>query len=59
MAERPKKNFVLIDDNNEDTNGNGVLDQGEDTNGDGRAEKTTVFADGQLIPTGFAPDDGG
>ena len=31
----------------------------EDTNGDGRAEKTTVFADGLLIPTGVAPGDGG
>ncbi|MEE3366414.1 MAG: PVC-type heme-binding CxxCH protein, partial [Planctomycetota bacterium] len=31
----------------------------EDTDGDGRAEKTTVFADGLLIPTGVAPGDGG
>lgn len=31
----------------------------EDTNGDGRAEKTTVFAGGLLIPTGIAPGDGG
>ncbi|GIT31625.1 MAG: hypothetical protein Ct9H300mP1_36710 [Planctomycetaceae bacterium] len=31
----------------------------EDTNGDGRAEKTTVFADGLLIPPRVAPGDGG
>ena len=31
----------------------------EDTNGDGRAEKTTVFASGLLIPTGIAPGDQG
>ena len=31
----------------------------EDTDGDGRAEKTTVFADGLLIPTGVVPGDGG
>ncbi|MGL6096649.1 MAG: PVC-type heme-binding CxxCH protein, partial [Fimbriiglobus sp.] len=31
----------------------------EDTNGDGTADKTTVFADGLLIPTGLAPGDGG
>ncbi len=31
----------------------------EDANGDGRAEKTTVFADGLLIPTGVVPGDGG
>jgi putative heme-binding domain-containing protein len=31
----------------------------EDTNGDGRADKTTVFADGLLIPTGVEPGDGG
>jgi len=31
----------------------------EDTNGDGRADKTTVFAEGLLIPTGIAPGDGG
>src|SRR5687768_5099334 len=31
----------------------------EDTNGDGKADKTTVFADGLLIPTGLAPGDGG
>ncbi|HCK52217.1 MAG TPA: sorbosone dehydrogenase [Planctomycetaceae bacterium] len=31
----------------------------EDTDGDGRAEKTTVFANGLLIPTGVAPGDGG
>jgi putative heme-binding domain-containing protein len=31
----------------------------EDTNGDGKADKTTVFADGLLIPTGVAPGDGG
>ena len=31
----------------------------EDTNGDGKANKTTVFADGLLIPTGVAPGDGG
>src|SRR5712671_4012016 len=29
----------------------------EDADGDGRAEKTTVFADGLLIPTGIEPDD--
>jgi putative heme-binding domain-containing protein len=28
----------------------------EDTDGDGRADKTTVFADGLLIPTGVEPD---
>ena len=27
--------------------------------GDGKADKTTVFADGLLIPTGVAPGDGG
>ena len=27
--------------------------------GDGRADKTTVFADGLLIPTGIEPGDGG
>ena len=31
----------------------------EDTDGDGRAEKSTVFADGLLIPTGVEPGDGG
>jgi putative heme-binding domain-containing protein len=31
----------------------------EDTRGTGRADKTTVFADGLLIPTGLAPGDGG
>ncbi len=31
----------------------------EDTDGDGQADKTTVFADGLLIPTGVAPGDGG
>jgi putative heme-binding domain-containing protein len=31
----------------------------EDTTGRGRADKTTVFADGLLIPTGVAPGDGG
>ncbi|MEX0867341.1 MAG: PVC-type heme-binding CxxCH protein, partial [Pirellulales bacterium] len=31
----------------------------EDTNNDGRADKTTTFADGLLIPTGVLPGDGG
>ncbi len=31
----------------------------EDTNEDGIADKTTVFADGLLIPTGVEPGDGG
>ncbi|MEC9092218.1 MAG: PVC-type heme-binding CxxCH protein, partial [Planctomycetota bacterium] len=31
----------------------------EDTNGDGKSDKTTVFADGLLIPTGIAPAPGG
>jgi putative heme-binding domain-containing protein len=31
----------------------------EDTKGVGVADKTTVFADGLLIPTGVAPGDGG
>ncbi|HTN73694.1 MAG TPA: PVC-type heme-binding CxxCH protein [Pirellulaceae bacterium] len=31
----------------------------EDTDGDGKADKTTVFADGLLIPTGVLPGDGG
>jgi putative membrane-bound dehydrogenase-like protein len=31
----------------------------EDSDGDGRADKTTVFADGLLIPTGVEPGDGG
>jgi len=31
----------------------------EDTNGDGRADRTTVFMDGLLIPTGVEPGDGG
>jgi putative heme-binding domain-containing protein len=31
----------------------------EDTNGDGKAEKSSVFAEGLLIPTGVLPGDGG
>jgi glucose/arabinose dehydrogenase len=31
----------------------------EDTNGDHKADKSTVFADGLLIPTGVLPDDKG
>src|SRR6185503_13356203 len=31
----------------------------EDTDGDGKAEESTVFADGLLIPTGVEPGDGG
>lgn len=31
----------------------------EDTDGDGKADKTTVFADGLLIPTAVEPGDGG
>ena len=31
----------------------------EDTDRDGKADKTTVFADGLLIPTGVVPGDGG
>lgn len=31
----------------------------EDSNGDGKANKSTVFADGLLIPTGIAPGNGG
>src|SRR5512145_2580601 len=31
----------------------------EDRDGDGRADSTTVFADGLLIPTGVEPGDGG
>ncbi|HEX4612791.1 MAG TPA: PVC-type heme-binding CxxCH protein [Urbifossiella sp.] len=31
----------------------------EDTDRDGKADKTTVFADGLLIPTGIVPGDGG
>lgn len=31
----------------------------EDTTGDGKADKSTVFADGLLIPTGLEPGDGG
>jgi putative heme-binding domain-containing protein len=31
----------------------------EDRDGNGRADKTTVFADGLLIPTGVEPGDGG
>ncbi|MEQ8791576.1 MAG: HEAT repeat domain-containing protein [Pirellulaceae bacterium] len=31
----------------------------EDSDGDGQADKTTVFADGLLIPTGVVPDDQG
>ena len=30
----------------------------EDTNGDGKSDKTTVFADGLLIPTGRGPSSG-
>jgi putative heme-binding domain-containing protein len=31
----------------------------EDADGDGQADKTTVFAEGLLIPTGVVPGDGG
>src|SRR2546428_1651810 len=31
----------------------------EDTDGDGKADKSTVFADGLLIPTAVLPGDGG
>ena len=31
----------------------------EDQDGDGKADRTTVFADGLLIPTGVVPGDGG
>ena len=31
----------------------------EDADGDGRADRSTVFADGLLVPTGIAPGDGG
>jgi len=31
----------------------------EDTDGDGKADKTTVFAEGLLIPTAVIPGDGG
>src|SRR6266513_1816454 len=31
----------------------------EDTKGAGKADRTTVFADGLLIPTGIEPGDGG
>ncbi len=31
----------------------------EDSDGDGQADRTTVFADGLLIPTGVEPGDGG
>jgi len=31
----------------------------EDTDGDGKADKSTVFADGLLIPTGVLPGDDG
>ena len=31
----------------------------EDANGDGKADRTTVFADSLLIPTGLEPGDGG
>src|SRR5688500_6057067 len=31
----------------------------EDTDDDGKADKSTVFADGLLIPTGVEPGDGG
>ena len=31
----------------------------QDTTGDGKADKSTVFADGMLIPTGLLPGDGG
>ncbi len=31
----------------------------EDTDGDGKSDRTSVFADGLLIPTGVEPGDGG
>jgi putative heme-binding domain-containing protein len=31
----------------------------EDTNGSGRANKSTVFVEGLMVPTGIAPGDGG
>jgi putative heme-binding domain-containing protein len=31
----------------------------EDTDGDGKSDKTTIFAEGLLIPTGVLPGDGG
>ncbi|GAB3691920.1 L-sorbosone dehydrogenase [Spirosoma flavus] len=31
----------------------------EDTNGDGKADKSTIFAEGLLTPTGILPGDGG
>ncbi|HEY1783918.1 MAG TPA: PVC-type heme-binding CxxCH protein, partial [Pirellulales bacterium] len=31
----------------------------EDANGDGRADKTSIFVEGLLIPTGVEPGDGG
>ena len=31
----------------------------EDVDGDGRADKTTIFADDLLVPTGIEPGDGG
>ena len=31
----------------------------EDTNGDGKADKSTIFAEGLLMPTGILPGDGG
>ena len=31
----------------------------EDTDGDGKADKSTVFAEGVLIPTGVLPDNRG
>lgn len=31
----------------------------EDTDGDGAVDRTTVFADGLLVPTGILPGDGG
>ncbi len=31
----------------------------EDTDGDGKSDRTTIFADGLLIPTGVEPGDGG
>src|SRR5690606_13911964 len=31
----------------------------EDTDGDGVADKSTIFADGLLMPTGILPGDGG
>src|SRR4051812_12886877 len=31
----------------------------EDKDGDGKADSTTIFADGLLIPTGIEPGDGG